>query len=94
MPQGYRSSVPPILEATSDLSVVRFHGHSDKWQSKDIYERFGYLLQRRRTRGSGREGGAAREKASEVHVLLNNCYRDYAQRNARQVADLLDVDDS
>jgi uncharacterized protein YecE (DUF72 family) len=30
------------------------------------------------------------EKASEVHVLLNNCYRDYAQRNARQLADLLE----
>ena len=26
-----------------DLAVVRFHGHSDKWTSKDIYEKFGYL---------------------------------------------------
>lgn len=30
MPQGHRSSVLPILEATADLAVVRFHGHSDK----------------------------------------------------------------
>jgi len=28
------------------------------------------------------------EKASEVHVLMNNCYSDYAQVNA-QFADLL-----
>ena len=42
MPQGYPSSVPPVVEATADLAVVRFHGHSDKWQSNDIYERFGY----------------------------------------------------
>src|SRR5690606_20689923 len=29
MPQGYRSSVPPVLAATADLALVRFHGHSD-----------------------------------------------------------------
>ena len=44
MPQGHRSSVPPIVAVTNpDLAVVRFHGHSDKWQSKNIYDRFGYL---------------------------------------------------
>ena len=42
MPQGHRSSIPPVLEATADLAVVRFHGHSDKWTSKNIYEKFGY----------------------------------------------------
>ena len=33
-----------------DLAMVRLHGHSDKWDSKDIHERFGY-------RYSGRELG-------------------------------------
>ncbi len=47
MPQGHTSSIPPVLAATADLAVVRFHGHSDKWTSKDIYERFGYLYRRR-----------------------------------------------
>ena len=42
MPQGHTSSIPPVVEATADLAVMRFHGHSDKWTSKDIYERFGY----------------------------------------------------
>ena len=33
------------------------------------------------------------ERARETHVLLNNCYRNYAQINARQLADLVaDVD--
>jgi uncharacterized protein YecE (DUF72 family) len=36
MPQGYKSSIPPVLVATSDLAVVRFHGHSEKWTSKNI----------------------------------------------------------
>jgi uncharacterized protein YecE (DUF72 family) len=36
MPQGHRSSVPPVLAATADLAVVRFHGHSERWTSKNI----------------------------------------------------------
>jgi uncharacterized protein YecE (DUF72 family) len=91
MPQGYRSSVPPIVEATADLAVVRFHGHSEKWQSKDIYERFGYLYSEDELRGWAPKVEQLAEKASEVHVLLNNCYRDYAQRNARQLADMLEL---
>ena len=43
MPQGHRDSIPPVLAATApDLAVVRMHGHSDKWDSRDIHERFGY----------------------------------------------------
>ena len=41
MPQGYPSSIPPVLAATSDLAVVRMHRHSDKWTSKEISEKFG-----------------------------------------------------
>jgi uncharacterized protein YecE (DUF72 family) len=29
------------------------------------------------------------EGAREVHVLMNNCYSDYAVTNARQLMDLL-----
>ena len=89
MPQGYRDSIPPVLAATSDLAVVRLHGHSQKWESKDIHERFGY----RYTDGELKEwapriAGLARD-AQDTHVLFNNCYRDYAQANARQLAGLL-----
>src|SRR5260370_21121974 len=34
---------PPVLAVTADLAVVRFHGHSEEWASRNIYERFGYL---------------------------------------------------
>jgi uncharacterized protein YecE (DUF72 family) len=89
MPQGHRDSIPPVLAATSDLAVVRLHGHSKKWDSKDIHERFGY----RYTDGELKEwapriAGLAGD-AQDTHVLFNNCYRDYAQANARQLADLL-----
>jgi hypothetical protein len=41
-PQGYSNSIPPVLAATSDLAVIRLHGHSDQWESHDIQERFRY----------------------------------------------------
>src|SRR5262249_33061013 len=34
MPQGHKSSIPPVVEATADHAVMRFHGHSEKWTSK------------------------------------------------------------
>ncbi len=89
MPQGYRSSIPPIVAATADLAVVRFHGHSEKWESKDIYERFGYLYQPGELQEWTPRIEQLAEQVSDVHVLTNNCYRDYAQVNARQLADQL-----
>jgi uncharacterized protein YecE (DUF72 family) len=85
MPQGYRSSIPPVVAATSDLAVVRFHGHSDRWESKDIYERFGYLYREAELAEWAPRIERLAEQAQEVHVLTNNCYRDYAQVNARQL---------
>jgi uncharacterized protein YecE (DUF72 family) len=90
MPQGHRDSIPPVLAATAPgLAVVRMHGHSDKWDSKDIHQRFGY-----RYTGTELEQWAANVRAlardaGQTHVLFNNCYRNYAQVNAQQLAALL-----
>jgi uncharacterized protein YecE (DUF72 family) len=90
MPQGYPSSIPPVVAATSDLAVIRLHGHSSKWDSKDIHERFGY----RYTDAELDEwAGQTRRLAADAtvtHVLFNNCYRDYAQVNARHLTELLE----
>ena len=89
MPQGHPSSVPPVLAATADLAVVRFHGHSDKWTSRDIYERFGYKYSEQELREWAPRIRSLAAELDTTHVLLNNCYRDYAQTNARQLADLI-----
>jgi uncharacterized protein YecE (DUF72 family) len=90
MPQGHSSSVPPVVAATSkDMAIVRFHGHSDKWQSRDIYERFGYLYDEAELRPWAPRLRELAGQTAETHVLLNNCYRNYAQVNARQLADLI-----
>jgi uncharacterized protein YecE (DUF72 family) len=89
MPQGHTSSVPPIVAATADLAVMRFHGHSDKWESKDIYDRFGYRYSDTELAEWAPRLRTLADQASRVHVLMNNCYSDYAQTNAQQLIDLL-----
>ena len=90
MPQGHRDSIPPVLAATApDLAVVRLHGHSDKWDSRDIHERFGYRYTEAELKEWAPKVRALARDAEETHVLFNNCYRDYAQTNAQQLAALL-----
>jgi uncharacterized protein YecE (DUF72 family) len=89
MPQGHRDSIPPVLAATTDLAVVRMHGQSPLWDSKDIQERFGYRYTAREMKQWAGKVAALAEDAKITHVAFNNCYRDFAQANARQLADLL-----
>jgi uncharacterized protein YecE (DUF72 family) len=93
MPQGYPSSIPPVVAATSDLAVVRMHGHSSKWDSKDIYERFGYEYSEGELASWAPRIRELASGASVTHVLFNNCYRNYAQVNAEQLLGLLLHDD-
>ncbi|HEY0002556.1 MAG TPA: DUF72 domain-containing protein, partial [Actinoplanes sp.] len=92
MPQGHKSSVPPIVEATADLAVVRFHGHSEKWTSKNIYEKFGYHYSPAELREWAPKLRALADQADRTQVFMNNCYGDFAQRNAATLIDLLGSD--
>ena len=96
MPQGFDSSLPPIAETTADdLAMVRFHGRDPAaWATKSetASERFryDYPVDELREWVPRIEGLA--EQARETHVLMNNCYRDFAVRNARELGGLLDLD--
>jgi uncharacterized protein YecE (DUF72 family) len=91
MPQGHRSSIPPVLAATAaDVGLVRFHGHSDKWTSKDIYEKFGYRYSEAELVEWVPKLRELAGETDQTYVLMNNCYSDYAQRNAAQLVDLLE----
>ena len=92
MPQGYTSSIPPVLAATSDLAVVRMHGHSDKWDSKDIYERFGYRYSDGELAEWAPKIRDLAAGAELTHVLFNNCYSNYAQVNGQQLEERLGLD--
>jgi len=95
MPQGHRDSIPPVLAATApDLAVVRLHGHSDKWDSKDIHERFGYRYSDGELMEWAPRIRDLADHAATTHVLFNNCYRDYAQVNAQLLQGLLTSEDT
>lgn len=92
MPQGYASSVPPILVATADLAVVRFHGHSTAWESGDKQDKFRYAYGEEELRCWSGLLAELAGQCAELHVLMNNCCGDQAQRDATRLADLLGVE--
>jgi uncharacterized protein YecE (DUF72 family) len=92
MPQGHKSSVPPVVAATADLAVVRFHGHSAKWTSKDIHEKFGYKYSDKELAEWVPKLRELAAEASATQVFMNNCASDNAQRNATTLIDLLGED--
>ena len=93
MPQGFKSSMPPLALATSkDLAYVRFHGrNTEEWkkQHETATPRFAYLYEQEELEGWVPKIKELSAQVEKVHVLMNNCYRDYAVTNARQLADLL-----
>ena len=91
MPQGYKDSVPPVLAATAGLAVLRLHGHSAEWASKDSQERFRYDYSDAELKEWAPKISCLAEDARVTHVLFNNCCGDNAQRNARHLADLLEA---
>jgi uncharacterized protein YecE (DUF72 family) len=95
MPQGFVSSIPPVLAATADLAVMRFHGHNDaQWQSGDVHKRFKYLYSEKELKSWVPRVKELADSSKETHVLMNNCYRNYAQENARELAGLLSSADA
>jgi uncharacterized protein YecE (DUF72 family) len=97
MPQGFDSSLPPIAAATADdIAMVRFHGRDRKaWAKKNVSasERFRYEYSEAELNEWVPKIKDVSGRARETHVLMNNCYRDFAVNNARQLGDLLDLEE-
>jgi uncharacterized protein YecE (DUF72 family) len=93
-PQGFKSSVPPVVAATSpSLAVVRFHGRrTATWEDmkgRATVERFRYLYDEGELREWVPRVLEASGGAEDTHVLMNNCYANYGSTNARELAALL-----
>ncbi len=87
-PQGFKSSVPAVVAATSpELAIVRFHGRrTETWEAKGIQtvERFRYLydrdeLQEWAPRVAG-DGGPGQGHARPLQQLLRELRRDERTR--------------
>jgi uncharacterized protein YecE (DUF72 family) len=88
-PQGFKSSVPPVIAVTADLALVRFHGRNrDTWEATGISpaERFRYLYSRAELDEWAPRIKDVSAEARSTHVLMNNCYANYGTTNARELA--------
>jgi uncharacterized protein YecE (DUF72 family) len=91
MPQGFRTSIPPVAAATAPLAVVRFHGRrTDTWGKRNVsvHDKFGYDYSEAELSEWQPRIAELATQARQVHVLMNNCYEDYAVRSARTMAQL------
>ena len=92
MPQGFKTSSPPVAAATAPLAMVRFHGRrTDTWGKRgvSVHDKFGYDYSQDELAEWEPKISKLASDAREVHVLMNNCYEDYAVRSARTMTQLL-----
>lgn len=93
-PAGFSSSIPALWQTTCPkVAIVRLHGRNrDTWEQKGLAssaERFKYLYGADELAELAIGVHNLAERAAQVHVIFNNCYADYAQRNAAQFVRLL-----
>ena len=92
-PQFGTGSVPPVYAVTNpDLAVVRFHGRNAETWTADVPSasfRFRYRYEPAELEEWLPRIEELAGSAKEIHVLMNNCYRDHAVDNAAEISRLL-----
>ena len=92
-PQGFKSSVPPVVFPTNeDLAVFRFHGRNkENWEKTGITpaERFRYLYDEDELADWMPKIAGVANATKQTHVVYNNCFSNYGTTNAREAARLL-----
>lgn len=86
--------LPPIAAVTAAAAYVRFHGrNAATWNAKvgSAADRFRYLYSEAELAEWTAPIRRLAEEAETTYVLFNNCYADYAPRNAGQLSALLDL---
>ena len=93
-PQGLRSSVPPIAEATAPLAVVRFHGRNKKnWERKNIpvTEKYNYFYDEHELAEWVPAIKKLAGEAEQVFLIFKNKHQDFALKNALQMQEMLEL---
>ena len=86
------STMPPLSAVTSDWSYVRFHGRNQKtWfkRTESSTERFDWDYSDAELHEWEPRLREMAAEAEETFVMFNNNAYDYAQRNARQLGEIL-----
>ena len=85
--------LPPLAVATADTAYVRFHGrNAATWNARtgSAAERFKHLYSTEELVEWVEPVRHLQEGASTTYLMFNNCFADYAPRNAQQMLSLLD----
>jgi uncharacterized protein YecE (DUF72 family) len=86
--------LPPITAATADVAYVRLHGrNAATWNARvaSAARRFEYLYTDEELAEWVEPVQRLSEQAGTTYVMFNNCFADYAPRNAKQMMSLLDT---
>jgi uncharacterized protein YecE (DUF72 family) len=86
------TALPPLAAVTADTAYVRFHGrNAATWNARvaSAAERFRYLYEPDELREWLEPVRGLRSEAQTTYLMFNNCYSDYAPRNAQQMLSLL-----
>ena len=87
-PEGFTFNVKAFSLFT-DRELPYLHGHSQQWEAKSVQQRFRYRYDDEELATWAGNVQRLAQDADETHVVFNNCYRDYAHVNARQLAEIL-----
>ncbi|MEX2431253.1 MAG: DUF72 domain-containing protein, partial [Dehalococcoidia bacterium] len=92
-PQGFSSSVPPVVDVTGPGAYVRFHGRNrDTWEKRDAKtsaERFDYWYAPEELAEWVPRLEFLEREAGDVSVLFNTNNEDQGPENARRLAAVL-----
>ena len=92
-PQGLRTSVPPVAEATTEIGIVRFHGRNkanwEKPEQRLASSRFKYLYNKNDLGEWVPRVRKLASRTSKQHIVFNNCFEDQAVNGARDLAMML-----
>ncbi len=83
--------MPPLAAVTAKTAYVRFHGrNAGTWNKRvsSAAERFKYLYAPEELEEWVRPVRQMTEQASTTYLMFNNCFADYAPKNAQQMLSL------
>ena len=85
--------IPGIVEATSQIGYVRFHGRNAQkwWQHEQAYERYDYLYSAEELSEWIPKVRKLASETEKTYLFFNNHYQGKAAQNAQQFAGMLGV---
>jgi uncharacterized protein YecE (DUF72 family) len=88
----FRSLIPPIARATSDIAYVRFHGRNAAkwWKHDEAWERYDYAYSAEELQDWVPKIEELDAQAQETYIFANNHWQGQAVDTARQLRMLLE----